>query len=221
MTAHPLTVIAAAGSLAAFESGHWKLGPGDPTVMGWVTAVGYALAALLCLWVAVRWRGVHTAGRSGKSALFWLTLGIIMFALAVNKQLDLQMWFWQTGKTFVKAHGLYRQRWVIQMASLGGILLAAVCVFFYFTRMSRGVFRENALALFGVLFTLCFVIIRASSMHHVDMVLGWHVGGVKLNWVFENGGILLVIIAALFAMRKVPPIHYTQFRKPDASGASE
>ncbi len=221
MTEHLLTAIAAAGSLAAFESGQWKPGPGDPTVMGWVTAVGYTLAAMLCLWVAVRWRGAHTAGRSRKTALFWLVLGIIMFALAVNKQLDLQMWFWQTGKTFAKAHGLYRQRWAIQMASLGGITLGAAGIFFYFARMTEGAFREYALALFGVLFTLCFVIIRASSMHHVDMVLGWHVGGVKMNWVFENGGILLVIIAALRALRKVPPVHYTQFRKPDASGTSD
>ena len=189
--------------------------------MGWATAVAYTLAALLCLWAAVRWQCAHTAGHSGKSSPFWLTLGIIMLALAVNKQLDLQMLFWQTGKTFAKTYGLYPERRVIQLASMGAIILVAAGVFFYFMRMTRGAFREHALALFGVLFTLCFVIIRASSLHHVDAVLGWHVGGVKMNWVFENGGIPLVIIAAVLAIRRVPPAHYIQFRKHAAPGASD
>ncbi len=214
MNGHVLQGIVSS-AFAAFESGHWKPGPGDPTVMGWATVAGYALASLLCIWTAMRWRHDQSAARSNKSAVFWLTLGIIMFALAINKQLDLQMWFWQTGKTFAKAHGVYGQRRLIQLASLGCIALIATGVFLHFLRITRGAYGQYALALFGVLFTLSFVIIRASSLHHVDALLGWHVGGLKMNFILENTGIFLVIIAAARAVRQAPPAHYVQFRKPD------
>ena len=99
--------------------------------------------------------------------------------------------------------------------------MAASGVFFYFTYLTRGAFRQYALALFGVLFTICFVIIRASSLHHVDTVLGWHVGGVRMNWVLENGGILLVFLAACSAIRRLPPTHYVRFQEPGVSASSD
>ena len=123
------------------------------------------------------------------------------------------MWFWQTGKTFAKTHGLYSERRMIQLASLGSIALLAGGIFIYFMQITRGAFRQYALALFGVLFTLSFVVIRASSLHHVDALLGWHVGGLRMNFLLENTGILLVVIAAARAVRQVPPTHYVQFRK--------
>lgn len=207
------TLSSLAITTAAFETGHWVPGIGDPTAMGWVTTLGYALGAALCFWVSLRCRFRDTTTSVGRQAQFWLALGIIMGALAVNKQLDLQMWFWQTGKTFAKSHGLYENRRFIQWASMGGIVLAATSVVLYFKRLMRGAFREYALALLGVLFILCFVIIRASSLHHIDQVLGWQVGGVKVNWILEDAGILLVILAAVLALRKLPSGHYIEFRK--------
>jgi hypothetical protein len=206
------TLSSLAITTAAFETGHWVSGIGDPTAMGWITTLGYALGAALCGWVSVRCRFRDTTTRVGRPAQFWLALGIIMGALAVNKQLDLQMWFWQTGKTFAKSHGLYENRQLIQWASMGGIVLAATGVVLYFKRLTRGAFREYALALLGVLFILCFVIIRASSLHHIDQILGRNLGGIKINWILENCGILLVIVGAIVALGKSRARHYVQFR---------
>lgn len=206
------TLSSLAITTAAFETGHWIPGIGDPTAMGWITTLGYTLGAALCGWVSVRCRFRDTTTSVGRQAQFWLALGIIMGALAVNKQLDLQMWFWQTAKTFAKSHDLYENRRLIQWISMGGIVLVATSVVLYFKRLTRGAFREYALALLGILFTLCFVIIRASSLHHIDQMLGWDVGGVKINWILENCGILLVIVGAIAALRKSRARHYVQFR---------
>ena len=46
--------------------------------------------------------------------------------------------------------------------------------------------------LVGVVFLCCFVAIRASSFHHVDRLLGADLGGLKINWIMELGGIALV-----------------------------
>lgn len=134
-----------------------------------------------------------------------------MLMLAVNKQLDLQMWFWQTGRYYAKSHNLYDQRKVLQIGSMAVITLGACAIFWYFRRLTRGSYAEYALALVGVLFTLCFVIIRAGSLHHIDLILGWHLGMVRINWILENGGILMVGVAAARALRRLGPRHFVKF----------
>jgi len=124
-----------------------------------------------------------------------------MLLLAINKQLDLQMWFWLTGKNWAKANGWYEQRRTIQLGSMLAISIMTGAGLAYFTWLTRSAFRQRLLALLGVVFTMCFVLIRASSLHHVDTMLRWSVVGVKMNWILENGGILLVVIAALKAIR--------------------
>lgn len=205
----------------AFESGHWIPGPGDPTPMGWITTIAYLAAALLCVWAGTTSPvAVETRALDGPRA-FWFTLGGIMLALAVNKQLDLQMWFWQTGRNFTRLHGLYGERRLIQFGSMGAIVALSLGVFIYLRRRKLEPNRHFAIALFGVLFTFCFVIVRAISIHHVDAALGLHIGGVKINWILENGGILLVIVAALLAIRQAPPRHYVCFGGPSGRHGSD
>jgi hypothetical protein len=71
----------------------------------------------------------------------------------------------------------------------------------YFGWLTHHQSRQRVIALAGVMFTVGFVLIRAGSLHHVDTMLGWHVAGVRLNWILENSGILLVAIGAIAAIR--------------------
>ena len=62
-------------------------------------------------------------------------------------------------------------------------------------------------ALVGIVFLCCFVAIRASSFHHVDRLLGADLGGLKINWIMELGGIVLVGLGAYGerrALRRAP-----------------
>ena len=54
-------------------------------------------------------------------------------------------------------------------------------------------------ALLGTVFLYVFVLIRASSIHHVDMMLHWQFQGWTWNWVLELGGIVVVGLGALLA----------------------
>ena len=47
------------------------------------------------------------------------------------------------------------------------------------------------------MFLLTFIVVRAISFHHFDLFLKARVGGLKMNWVLELGGIALVALAAL------------------------
>ncbi|MGZ3385949.1 MAG: hypothetical protein ACXWNF_13305, partial [Isosphaeraceae bacterium] len=54
-------------------------------------------------------------------------------------------------------------------------------------------------ALLGTVFLYVFVLIRASSIHHVDVMLRWRFLGWTWNWILELGGIVVVGLGALLA----------------------
>ena len=68
----------------------------------------------------------------------------------------------------------------------------------FFVWLIHGHFRQHALALAGTAFLVCFVLVRASSMHYVDIMLfQWKSAqGISINNVMELGGIVCVIASA-------------------------
>src|SRR3569833_3825399 len=89
------------------DADHWRPGIGDPTVVGWVTVIAYAVAAVLCLQSALRILHVKDAG---PRVVFWSVLAVIMLLLGINKQLDLQTWFTLEGKKLALSEGWYNHR---------------------------------------------------------------------------------------------------------------
>ncbi|MBX7255453.1 MAG: hypothetical protein K1Y02_03740 [Candidatus Hydrogenedentes bacterium] len=217
MAGHSLLLVTGAEALTASLAGFKQARGGATSTLAWVTTGAYTLAAFLCLWAMLR-RGAQRDGRSGNSAMLWLAFGIVMLVLAAIRQLDMLAWLWQLGKSFAKAYGLYEERRVIQIALLGLVSVAVTGVFLYMLRVTRGCVIEDTMALCGILFILGFASIRATSLHYFDIALEWHAGGVTLSWALENSGILMVIAAALLAIRRVPPVHYIQFDKPAYGG---
>ena len=182
--------------------GDWHPGIGDPTFLGWFTVAAYAATALLCL------RGFRLASapvpptRKGILAArmrrrFWLVTAVILVALGINKQLDLQSLVLNLGRTLAKSEGWYESRRAVQYAFIVGVAVAgtaAVAALLWLFRRGGAWVR---LAQFGLV-TLCtFVIVRAASFHHVDMMLGKDIGFFRLNHVLELGGIALIAVGAL------------------------
>jgi hypothetical protein len=188
------------------EGGRWKPGIGDPTVMGWVTVAAYLVTAAGCFWAA--WREPLPDGtrrpRSRPSA-FWLGLAGLMVALGINKQLDLQSLLTQIGRDTFRAWGLYRERRAFQVGFIKGVALVCAGSFAALLWFARRSLRHRWPAIFGMLFILGFIVIRASSFHNVDVLLSSRVGRVKWNWIFELGGITVVGVAAFRIALARPP----------------
>jgi hypothetical protein len=170
--------------------GRWTPGIGDPTVLGWVTVAAYAAAFVLCLACARR------ETRGSASRRFWLASAIIMALLGVNKQLDLQTWFTQVGRDLALAQGWYERRQVVQVDFIAALALGALGAAWALLRAVRDLGTEINWAGVGLVFLAAFVLIRAASFHHVDRLLGLHIGGVTMNAVLELGGIACVGVAA-------------------------
>ncbi len=177
---------------------HWRPGIGDPTFLGWLTTVAYFAAALLC-GVAAR---SARANRLPGERMFWLAFVAFMTALGINKQLDLQTWFTLFGKHLAQQEGWYMERRLVQAVFILLITLAGLALTILLWKLARRTVREYRLALLGGIFLGCFIVVRAASFHHVDQMLGWRFGYVRLNHCLELGGILLVALAALRSWRR-------------------
>jgi hypothetical protein len=110
-----------------------------------------------------------------------LVVTLFVFFLGVNKQLDLQTWVTEAGRTVTRKQGWYEQRRVIQMWFVAGVAVTGLGLLVGCFWLGRSVLRQHPFTLLGMIFLACFVVIRATSMHHVDELLGLRLGGLKMR----------------------------------------
>lgn len=106
--------------LTACVAERWSPAIGDPQITGWVTVAAYVVAALMSAAVWLRLKG-----RRGR--VFWAMVALLLAALAVNKQLDLQSALTAAGRCLARAQGWYGERRLVQLgfiAVLGTVMLA-------------------------------------------------------------------------------------------------
>lgn len=173
----------------------WSPGLGDNNLMGWLTVVVYLLAAVASVRAA---RLVAEAdAHARRERVFWTIAAAIMLFLAVNKQLDLQSLFTMVGRCHAQLAGWYDRRYVIQEIFILSVAVGGVVVLGLLVLLLRGTLHRVWPALLGMAFVCAFVLIRAASFHHVDGLLGSWAMGMKINWLLELPGPLLVAIVAL------------------------
>lgn len=180
------TVSAIVGCIGA----GWTPRIGDPTAQGWITVLAYLICALLALLVLRR------MAQPGLRQ-FWAVTAGLMLLLALNKQLDLQTAFTETGRCLSHAQGWYPWRGYVQM-----LFIAALGVGLYYAlrhgmQMMRGYLPSHRLALFGIGFVAGYVLLRATSFHLIDMVGGRSLVGISMNFILENAGLVLIAVNAV------------------------
>lgn len=179
----------------------WRPGIGDPTLVGWLTVVIYAVAALYCLRV-VRNRERLFSQQVKRQVFLWRLLAVVLVLLCINKQLDLQSLLTDTARYYFKQHDLYDQRWLFQKLLILSMLAMSVLTFITGVIIYRNVLRPNVLAIFGIVFLMAFVVIRASSFHHMDLLISTTIAGFKMNWLLELGGLALIICNARALLKR-------------------
>jgi hypothetical protein len=177
---------------ATASDGRWHPGIGDPTVVGWITVLAYFATCWLCL----------SCARHLRPAVFWWAMTTALLVLGINKQLDLQTWFTEVGRDMARQDGWYGQRHEIQVAFVGSMaglfaLLAAGVAW-----ALQGYWRVYLRVWGGMTLLLFFIVVRAASFHHVDQLLMSDIGGLRMNWVFELGGLALIASGASAAMKQ-------------------
>jgi hypothetical protein len=184
--------------------GRWSPGIGDPSAVGWITVAAYFATAWLC------WRARAASRREGDAAVpprgaaLWTALTVGLLALGINKQLDLQSAVTEMGRMIVHAGGWEARKRTLQVGFILGVLGLTALAFAWLAWLTRGDLRRCLLPLLGSAELGAFVLIRAASFHHVDILLGQRWAGARVNWILELGGITLIAVGALLALRAEP-----------------
>ncbi|WP_309610239.1 hypothetical protein [Sphingomonas sp.] len=153
------------------------------------------------------------ARRSRPDRRFWSAVALLLVALGINKQLDLQSLLTTVARNLAHAQHWYDQRRTYQtlfIALLVGLCLITVLFLWRRTRRSSGPVRA---ALVGIVVLLGFIAVRAASFDHVDALLMDRIGGWRLNWLLELGGIALIGLPAAVAASSAPRGARTRLRR--------
>lgn len=167
--------------------------------MGWATVVFYFAAALMAGVVVARSAGFPPQTQRAER-YFWIALCALLIALGVNKQLDLQSLLTAIGRCVAQVGGWYAERRQAQALFIAGLLAVCLALAATVAFMLRNTLRRQAPALAGAALLMSFVMARAVGFHHVDALISTRVGGWRVNWLLEIGGIALVAAGALWVL---------------------
>ena len=178
------------------QDGHWRFGIGDPTLIGWTITAAYLGTAGLCCYAArVADRDASDpAARTHR--LFWLLLVPAIMFLGINKQLDLQTWLTEQGRSLAEWQGWYEQRRIIQLLFIAVLAFSGMMTFALIVWWVRKLARQLWPALLGIWMLEVFVLARACSFNHVDQWLGIRFNFYAWRHAFELSGILLIAVSA-------------------------
>ncbi len=182
-------------ALRACIARDWTPTIGDPEITGWLTVISYLVCLVLAIMVL---RRRPTRAARG----LWLLIAVLMAFLAVNKQLDLQTALTATGRCVARAQGWYDSRQAVQLAFIAGLLAGVALTLAWATKTLRGQMRGNGLALVGLAVLCGFVLVRAVGFGHVDRLINMDFANVRFNFWFENAGLLLIAVNAIWLLRR-------------------
>lgn len=166
--------------------------------MGWITVAAYAVAVLLCYLC-------QRQSPPGLARRFWWGLALLMLALGINKQLDLQTWLTEVGRDLALQQGWYPHRRVVQAVFIAAIGGCGLGVGVWLARRLRDLDTFARRAGYGLVVLGVFVMVRAASFHHVDMLLGFSWNSIAVNAVLELGGIGAIVHSAWGRWRSLHP----------------
>jgi hypothetical protein len=173
----------------------------DLTIIGWLTVVEYFVACISC------WRLGRKIESTDDNALrerrIWLTISILLFALGITRLLDLQTALAEVGRSIAFSEGWYGRRRVFQLAFIAGVSLTCLVIARALLIWARKTPFTTWLGATAAILVIGYVLIRAASLHQVDVFIGEKILLFRWNWIFEMGGIALVILASMWRARGI------------------
>lgn len=178
------------GLACTAERWEWRIG--DPDPISWTIVAAYLLAVA----AAVR---AAAASPQRRERLFWSAAAAVALALALNKQLDLQAFVTDVGACMARIGGWYDMRRPVQAAVFAAIALAGLVASTVALWSLRRALAELWPAFLGLALMGGYVLLRALSLTHVDMLLYHELGPPRLAWLLELPGPLLLAAGARIA----------------------
>lgn len=171
----------------------------DAGTLPWLAVAGYLLGAGLCVWQ----RGQSATTRE---RLFWMLAALAMLALGINKQLDLQTALTAWARQLARDDGWFAERRALQAIFVKAAAATALILGLGMAWLARRMRVRVIMVFAGLMLLALFVMIRAASFYHIDVVMRHPVLGLKLHTVLELAGIAIVVVGAGWPRRVTRPV---------------
>jgi hypothetical protein len=187
-------------------------------VLGWFDSEGvrvaaYLLATAVALVTWVRERR-HARNNSTLWPTFWLLTAAIFLVMAIGRAIDLGDLLTRIGRDQAYAQGWYDNRRKIQALVVGGVgavwlITVAVALWRVPARQRR--YLPAAIAVFTL---MCFVGVRAISLHQIDSLMyRRELAGAQIGTV---GELTLLALAVVLTAWPPPLGNSVEYRRPAA-----
>lgn len=180
----------------------WQPAIGDPGVVGWLIVALYAVTAIFALSMLTKANLRNSIDKLER--IFWLILALMLIALAINKQLDLQSFFTAFGRCLSRLQGWYENRRDFQVSFILAVLSLMPITMFVLWFTLRQSIRKNWLCFLGIVFIFGFVAIRAAGFHYFDILINFSVANIRANWALEIIGPTMIIVNCVINHRTLP-----------------
>ena len=181
---------------------NWLLNIGNLSIVEWFTVFGYFLRFYVSIVVYAQCSTLSALPNQRHQKNFWLGLAIMLFILGVNRILDLQALFSNLGRDYAFQSGWYAKRRVFQFIAIIIIVFAAIELLKRLIVFMKDSLEELWLVILASIYLLAFTLIRAISLHYVDSLIYRKIFYIRINWLLEFSGIIMVIIPAYKQMLK-------------------
>jgi len=174
----------------------WRPHLGDNDWLGWITVIGYLIAFILNLIVAIK---VNQTPEKNTRWFWYLTCFILLF-LGINKQLDVQTLLIETGKKTAWVLGFYEQRRIFQKGFMLGIGVTMFTVLILTGKTLKTDWQKSKLTLLGLLFLIGFVLLRGATFNRI-----FYSGYLfpHYQWILEIIGIILIIVSSFINLNRL------------------
>ncbi|MEQ8152585.1 MAG: hypothetical protein ABRQ32_06745 [Smithellaceae bacterium] len=178
----------------------WLARSGDVCLSSLINTILYAVSIAAA---AYHWRMLQRFKKPAAKQGFWLLVIFILSIFGINKQLDFQVLLVEIGRPIALKSGWYESRRIVQAVFafvLTGIAgLFAVMMLFLIRRH----WRNNILALLGLLILCFYGIMEAMSQSHVGCSLElYEQWSFRLTDVIEMTGILFILANTLIRRKR-------------------
>ncbi len=174
------------------------MGFNDSTFLGWLTTGLYVAASTLCV-IAARWpaRGRPSPQPARQRiAGFWILVGVVLFVLAVNKQLDLQTVLTEKLRDMAEGGGWYGKRRMWQFMFVVMAAAGLTGAFWGVHRLLGRHWRSHRLALAGVALVGAYLLLRIVDIERMGEMTNLPLSATHVRTVVEWAGLLCLAAAA-------------------------
>ena len=194
--------------IASNPSSRWELSIGDSSIIGWTITIAYLAASWLCLRAAMRASAMRDRGSGdvgpGEGILrLWLFAAVMLFALGINKELDLQKLLLEVARIYAQEGGWYRERRPLQYTALAAVVIACIAGSAWVVWTLRRHLGTVVPVTFGLLVLGTYVAVRMSSHHDLDQLM--RAGPLPLRDSMELIGLIPVAWSAWRFPRPISP----------------